>query len=181
MIPIVILAIQDESDREYMTHLYENYKNLMYSEILKISPNSQYKEDILNDSLVKLIGKVELLRALDRSRLVNYIITTVRNTAIDSFRKSDKYINFEYDFDTEMGTDEDLVERAVLGKMRIEQFTQLWHTLDEGTREILEDKYILELSDRKIAENLGIKPASVRMKLARARASAYKQLEKQMN
>lgn len=181
MIPIVILAIQDESDREYMTLIYEGYKNLMYSEILKVSPNNQHKDDILNDSLVKLIGKIDLLRTLDRSRLVNYIITTVRNTAIDTFRKSDKCADCEYDFDTEVGTDEDFVERAVLGKMRIEQFTQLWPTLDAGTREILEDKYILELSDSEIAESLGIKPASVRMKLARARASAYKQLEKQMN
>ena len=36
MIPYVILAIEDESDREYMTALYIEYHRLMYSEIKKL-------------------------------------------------------------------------------------------------------------------------------------------------
>ena len=36
MIPSIILAIEDDDDREFMTGLYKQYQRLMYREILKV-------------------------------------------------------------------------------------------------------------------------------------------------
>jgi RNA polymerase sigma-70 factor (ECF subfamily) len=56
----------------------------------------------------------------------------------------------------------------------------MWPSLDETTRAILEKKYVLGQDDREIAQSLGIKPASVRMTLTRARSAAYEQLKAYM-
>lgn len=177
-IPAVILTIEDESDREFMTRLYENYKRLMFSEISKVSSVCSDREDILNDSLVKLIGKINLLRSFDRKRLVNYIITTVRNTTIDYCRR-DAHFSLN-DFAADVGDtpcDNGFVEDTVLDRISIEEFHKLWPMLNGATREILEKKYILGQSDSEIAQSLGIKASSVRMNLSRARKSAYEQLK----
>ena len=50
----------------------------------------------------------------------------------------------------------------------------------EKTRQLLEDKYVLNMSDAEIASALGVKSSSVRMLLTRARSKARKAIEKKM-
>ena len=57
---------------------------------------------------------------------------------------------------------------------------RVWPQLDSRTRQLLEDKYVLNMSDAEIASALGVKPSSVRMLLTRARSKARKAIEKKM-
>ena len=50
-----------------------------------------------------------------------------------------------------------------------ETLRRAWSRLDDGSRDLLAGKYILEKSDDEIAEELGCASGSVRMKLTRAR------------
>ena len=52
---------------------------------------------------------------------------------------------------------------------RRETLRRAWSRLDDGSRDLLAGKYILEKSDDEIAEELGCASGSVRMKLTRAR------------
>ena len=45
MIPACILAIEDESDREFMTSLFLQYEKLMYSTIRKVTQDSWLVDD----------------------------------------------------------------------------------------------------------------------------------------
>ena len=47
MIPACILAIENDSDREYMTWLFVRYEKLMYSTIYKILGKPWSTEDTL--------------------------------------------------------------------------------------------------------------------------------------
>ena len=58
MIPICILAIEDDSDREFMSWLYQQYHRLMYWEIYDLLHDQWATEDILQNSLIKLINKI---------------------------------------------------------------------------------------------------------------------------
>ena len=55
MIPSIILAIEDDDDREFMTWLYKQYQRLMYREILKIVQETWDVDDIMQS----LFGKVD--------------------------------------------------------------------------------------------------------------------------
>lgn len=81
IIPYIILAIEDDGDREFMAWLYIQYQSLLYSEIIRIVQSSTDAEDVLHTVIEKLIDKVGFLRKLDRRGLVNYIITAAKNTA----------------------------------------------------------------------------------------------------
>ena len=47
MFPIIILAIENEDDREFMMQLYTQYRALLYSEIYKIVQNEWDADDVL--------------------------------------------------------------------------------------------------------------------------------------
>lgn len=79
MLPVVILAIEDESDRAFMTQIYLDHERIMYAEMLKMSDNRGIMDDVFQESLIRLIDKIDVLRRLDERKRVNYIITTVRN------------------------------------------------------------------------------------------------------
>ena len=175
MIPYVILAIEDEIDREYMTSLYIEYHRLMYSEIKKLLSDKEAIEDVLQSTLVKLIDKISLLRRFDRTHLVNYIIVSCRNTARNELRYRSRHPAFSFDeaFD---GSEPDSafapIEEQILHTDSLARLAQVWDKLDERNRYLLEARYILEKTDADIAADLGIQPKSVRMALTRARKVA---------
>ena len=49
MIPYCIAAIQDESDREFMTRVFLQYQRLMYQRILLIVNNKWDADDVLQE------------------------------------------------------------------------------------------------------------------------------------
>ncbi len=71
------------------------------------------------------------------------------------------------------------LEEAALRRLDYQALARVWPRLPEEDRLALEAKYILQLDDREIARRLGVKPASVRMRLTRARRRALKEMEKE--
>jgi len=68
------------------------------------------------------------------------------------------------------------MEDMLISIEEIEELAQRWPQLDDRSKYLLEGKYILCKSDETMAEELSIKPASVRMALTRARQCAYRLL-----
>ena len=65
-----------------------------------------------------------------------------------------------------------LDERIMLAEQK-ECLMQIWSSLPEEDRLLLEGKYILGYTDAELADMLGCKKSSVRMKLTRARRRAF--------
>ena len=78
MLPIIILTIEDDDDREFMTNIYLKYDRLMFSEAYKITRHCQDTEDVMHTAIVKLIDKIPLLRTFDQKRLAYYLIRTAK-------------------------------------------------------------------------------------------------------
>ena len=57
MIPIIILAIENDDDREFMTALYMQYHSLMYKLIFDIVKSPWDTEDILQEVLWEQLSK----------------------------------------------------------------------------------------------------------------------------
>ncbi|MGI6027926.1 MAG: RNA polymerase sigma factor [Candidatus Heteroscillospira sp.] len=160
------------SDQEFILELYNNFGRLMFATAKKYTSNNSVCEDIIQDSLVKLIGKVSLLRKFDRCVLTSYIVSTVRNTSINHLRRKaleqkimNPYIELsDADEASPLPTDE------IISSMEDHEIlSAAWNSLDEDDRFLLEGKYFLDYSDSELAEMLSCKPVSIRMKLTRAR------------
>ena len=75
MIPICILAIEDEDDRAFMENLYMSYQRLMYSTIKRIVRDDWAAEDVMQSALVKLIDKIPLLKSRTDVQRISYVVT----------------------------------------------------------------------------------------------------------
>ena len=172
MIPFVVATIEEMDDRDFMESLYYSYQRLMYSEIRKILHNSWDVEDVLQNVMLKLINKLPLLRSLGRDQLVNYIISTARNTALNYVRDKKRVTQFAFDESID-SLDASRMSHTALERLELIEMMQAvgeaWAQLDEKYKRVLEMKYILELSNEEIAKEFDIGPNSVRMLLTRAR------------
>ena len=172
MIPSIILAIEDDDDREFMTWLYKQYQRLMYREILKIVQETWDVDDIMQSLLVKLIGQIALLKTLDRQHLIDYLVTAARNTALN-FRRDNKAKYFE-ELTDEQPSPED-TEDELIRKEDLYRLADVWNTLDEKTQYLLRARYILNKSGKEIAADLKMSPDNVRMAIVRAKRKAKRQ------
>lgn len=64
MIPIVIMAIEDESDRDYITGLFLKNERGMYAMALKIVKEHHTACDMVSESCLKMIEKIGYLREI---------------------------------------------------------------------------------------------------------------------
>lgn len=169
MLPLIIMAIEDEDDKAFMTWLYLQYRRLIYSEIWKIIGDRDEAEDLLQTVVEKLIGKLPLLRELERDKLVNYIISAAKNTAYNYLRGRKPEVPWE---EQEESLPASAPEEQVIAQEDLLALARVWPELDERTRYLLTAKYILKKSGREIAGDLNMPPDNVRMALARARRRA---------
>lgn len=184
MIPYCILTIEDDSDRAFMEALYRNYKRLMFSTIFEITKNNWNTEDIMHLSIIKLISKISLLRGMGEKQLIGYITSTCRNETSNYLsRNHGKKIELPFDEDIDISDPEHdghEFEVALIKEEELGCLARIWPKLDERTRYLLEGYYILGKSMSELGKELGVKPDSVRMAMTRARKSAYKLLEKEL-
>ena len=175
MLPLVIMAIEDEDDKAFMTWLYLQYRRLIYSEVRKIVGNTDEAEDLLQSVVEKLIEKLPLLRAMEQSKLVNYIISTAKNTAYNSLRGKDRGILWEEQ--EALADPAPTPEDQIIAQEDLYRLARVWIDLDKKTQYLLSAKYILKKSGKEIASDLNMPPDNVRMALVRARRKARQAME----
>ena len=178
MLPLVIMAIEDEDDKAFMTWLYLQYRRLIYSEVRKIIGNTDEVEDLLQSVVEKLIEKLSLLRGMEQNKLVNYIISTAKNTAYNSLRGKEQEILWEDQ--EELADPAPMPEEHILAQEDLYRLARVWLDLDKKTQYLLSAKYILKKSGKEIASDLNMPPDNVRMALVRARRKARQAMEQKL-
>ena len=101
MLPVIISTLDDPQDRNFIMQLYLEYEKLLFSTAWKFTSSHHDAEEIVQDSLERLIRKTSVLRQLERCTLVAYIVSTVRNTAINHLRKAGRIKLAETDIDSD--------------------------------------------------------------------------------
>ncbi|MDL2205360.1 sigma-70 family RNA polymerase sigma factor [Eubacteriales bacterium OttesenSCG-928-N13] len=176
VIPQIILAMDNPDDRAFMEQLYRTYRPLMFRIAIGILKSHHDAEDAINDACVRLIPKVEELQEKNDYNLKFYIMSTIRNTAINKAVKRNR--NSKYSFlegDSKIldlvpggeAADRPLIREAELGAL-VEALSEM----PANELNLLRMKYLDELPDLQIADTLGVKPASIRMYLTRAKRRA---------
>ena len=179
MIPYCILVIEDDADRDFMSSLFIEYQRLLYKEIYDILRNPWNTEDVLQETLVKLIERIPELRKEEQPTLISYITAAARHTAYNFLRSQKKSTQLSMEDYLDQAASQDewrQIETHLIQKEEIDKLVQNWPQLDSRSKYLLEGRYILGKSDEILAEELSIKPSSVRMALTRARQCAYRLL-----
>lgn len=178
------IAGLNDDDRAFMLDLYKNYYSLARKTIFSITHENKDIEDLVNDSFIKLIGKIPLIRTLDCCKITSYVVYTIRSVAINYIKHKKvehKHLYYSENSDLANGTFifEDDSEARLIRREEMDLLRDAISMLPVKEKDLLYFKYILEMKDNDIAEILGIAPNSVRQYLTRARRNAKKLMEKE--
>lgn len=180
MLPIIISSIESPQDRDLVTEFYLTYKDRLYSEALKYLHTPEDAEDMVNETLAKIIDKMDVFRDLNPYQRIVYAVTAVRNISYNLSNRNNLFSMVSFDtLEVELPQESIVLpETAVVRKLFNEQIWQVWSALQTDERMILEQKYILRWTDEELSKYLGIQTQSVRMRLTRAKRSILKQLKR---
>ncbi len=174
-------AAGNGSDREFMLGLYQEYRGLMFSTAEKFISDPDEREDVVQDSLERLLRHADALRWKERPVQAAYVVQTVRNTAINHLRRRDlerRHMSFAGEDDGLPEPDAPTLEELMDIRERGAHMREILAELSETDRLLLTGKYILGYGDAELAAELGVKTDSIRMMLTRARRRVISAIRK---
>lgn len=173
---VFTVSAGDTNGKAFMKDLYKKYSRLMYATVLRMFPDCQDCEDIVQDAVESLCKKVHTLMGLPAPALPVYIVYTVKNRARNFKRHQtvvDRHIIPMANPSLERLEAPDPPPEARLElEEQVNALYEVWPRLPEQDRELLYRKYVLRQDNEELAEFLHCKPDSVRMRLTRAKRKA---------
>ena len=165
-VPLVILRMEDENDRQFVTDLYLKYKLNMFYTARRIVKDPHIAEDMVQESCIAIINNLEKIKAVEVCRRRSYIVSMVKNISINYVVKRDRQSKYSFTADDEilaqqLDPDSDIEERLIRN-CDISTIKSALLTLSEKDQAILRMKYFDDLRDGDIASYLNIKTNSVR-------------------
>lgn len=160
-------------EAEFFRRFYEEYKGFIFYMANRFTTDKSDCEDVVQDSILRLLSNVRILMELNHPKTVKYIALTVKSTFLDHQRKV--LAAKEVDLDEEKLAA--LLERTCLtadteqARTRLDVY-QLKQALSRRDWLVLEGKYILGYSQEELSELVGVSADSIRMILHRARKHA---------
>lgn len=178
--PIAIMMITNDADRHFIENLYLENAGAMYLMAYRIAKDDPAACDIVSEACIRMIEKIDYLHEIDSGKLTPYILSIVRNTALQNLRKQRTEQAYLEKSDlirpeTEAGSEAD---DAILSEAEIREVQAAWTRISEKSRELLRMKYLEQLGDMEIAAELHVAKNSVREYLTRARRELKEELKK---
>jgi len=163
----------DEDDCLFMETLFAEYQNLMFRQAFKYFDNQSDVEDVVQQSLLKLIRYLPTIKNLKRNTLAFYIVNVIRSCSMDIYRKrkierETNFSDFFEGFEENVVDDVDfdcLMEIAVSS----EEIAKAILRLPEKDQFVLNAKYLMGWSDAEISSTLNMNKVTVRTRLYRAK------------
>ena len=168
-----IIPIKD-SDQVLIQKLYQDHKGLMIYTASKYTDNLSDREDIVQETLYRLMKNISALRDIPCCNLKRYIVLTVRSVFLDMQKKRSGGVALSLEEEKL----EAVLRRELLQEDDISELSaklDVWRLkkeLPERDWVLLEGKYMRELPDELLGPMIGVSGDSVRMLLSRARKKA---------
>ena len=176
MLPVFIMAIENDDDRTFVAELYARCQPAMQRRALSILKNESDAEEAVHEAILRVIRHLEKVRMIPRDEVLYYLVTVTETASIDLYRKRQREsratIGNENDW-AEHLTDDNTAEQAML---RLEQrellercLRECLKTLPQREIDLLNYYYILELPYKEIARLTGLTAENARMIVCRAK------------
>lgn len=155
-------------DKAFFQGFYETYKGFLFYAARQYAPDDC--EDIVQDSIVRLMGNVDRLRELSPGSTAKYIALTVRSAYLDAEKRKSR----QQEIPTENSILEVLIAQDPMpsGQPSSAVLMELKQSLSAKDWLLLEGKYIQGYSQEELGRLIGVSPDSIRMILHRARRKA---------
>lgn len=173
MLPAVILAISSQEERTFMAELYMKHHRLMRYTARRYMHVDADVEDVVSDAVVALHGRIDTLRTLEEKALRAYIVTAVRNTALNALivqRRARERTAPDGEAALNAVSDRVNVEAQVQLEDELRLVLDAIHALPQKEQDVLWLRFACSSTNEEIAQATGLAPESIRKYLSRARA-----------
>ena len=179
MLTAVIAAIENEDDRSLIESLYTDYYVLMLHKAQSMVRDRQAAEDVVEAVMLRLIDRIELLKGCNRASVRSYLVTCVRNEAIDRMRREKKTQSLD---DAEerlrkLPDESPQLETSLIREEQIQAVVKALEALDDRERLALRMKYYDRMTEGEIARLFGMSRSGIRNVIDRARRHVEAQLQ----
>ena len=179
MLTAVIAAIENEDDRSLIESLYADYYVLMLHKAQSMVRDRQAAEDVVESVMLRLIDRIELLRGCNRASVRSYLVTCVRNEAIDRMRREKKTQSLD---DAEerlrkLPDESPQLDTSLIREEQIQAVIKALEALDDRERLALRMKYYDRMTEGEIARLFGMSRSGIRNVIDRARRHVEAQLQ----
>ena len=154
----------------FLAAFYEEYRGYLYYTARKFTDSPQDCEDIIQDTMVRLLRNEENLRQLQGNQAATYLYLTVRSVFADRQSRVREQAAEDHVLELAQVSREDgRTEDGLNAKWDAQILKQ---QLPQRDWQMLELKYIAGYSDQEIAAEMGCNAGSVRTLLSRVRRRA---------
>lgn len=158
------------ADDGFLAAFYEEYRGYLYYTARKFTDSPQDQEDIIQDTMVRLLRNEENLRQLRGNQAATYLYLTVRSVFADRQSRVREQAAEDHVLElAQVSREADQSEDGLNAKWDAQILKQ---QLPQRDWQMLELKYIAGYSDQEIAAEMGCNAGSVRTLLSRVRRRA---------
>lgn len=161
----------DDDEQLYMHHLCERYAPLLRSLSARYTSNYEEQNDLIQDTLLRLMAYVEVLRDMNPYKVPSYIALTMKSVFLNKRRREKRDLFKEVPYDDAIPWD---IMRPLPDPYQQLEAKMLLEQLSDHDQLLLKGWYIAGWSAEELAAILGCTKDSIRTKLSRARKRALK-------
>ena len=175
VLPLSILLIENDEDRQFLTEQYLQYRPLMYKIASQFfSDNYAEMEDAVSSAVERLCKKCETLKQVECNKRASYIVSTVRNVCLSRLREIGRQRrNRDYAPDAEVvdsiPSPED-VQGIVFDRVFASDLLDGFPELSEKDKDLIRLRHIDLLGYDIIAQQVGITEIAARTAVSRAKS-----------
>lgn len=179
MLPLFFATIENESDRAFLSRLYEENYDAMVRKARSMLCDDAAAEDVIQDTFLYFAKNLDKIYKVPCSNLPFFVVMCIKRKCLDYIRMQknrSKHVVGSMDDDEthfEQPASGPSTEEQALLKLDAETVQRAFSELPESLKDILRYKYLLDMTDEEIAKSLGVKKPTVRSYLTRARQAVY--------
>lgn len=177
-----ITTIDNDEEKAKLEELYKKYRGLILHIAVQIVKDNHLAEDILSDSVIKIIRHRKKIFELNCYQQRLYIVNIIKTTSLNVLKKNKNNnavtVDDSEDVLTALPDSEDnIVLDEVVAKEGYEAIKQIIKTLPDSLRQVAYLNLICDRSHEEIAGLLGISNAASKMRLTRAKKAMRQALK----
>lgn len=177
MLVFYLSMLDNEEERQTFAAIYEEWKRDFLHVALRITGNQVMAEDAVHNAFIAVIKNKEKLFRLPRCKWRSWIVIVTKNKAIDLMRGEQRNAGLpKEDIPVEAIGCIDISE-LVSGEESYRHLIECVSKLPEQYRIVFQLRYVHELNNKEIAEQLNISPNIIAMQLYRAKKVLREMLE----
>ena len=149
MITMMISAIENDFQREFITEIYKKYYSAMLKKAFSLLDNTEDAEELVQEVFADLIARVDSVMTVEQKKLPAYLMSAVKYCAYDENRKQSRwhFVDIESEEIGHIPDDGPIPEELYLKTEAIAELKSALEKIPEKYKNLLEFKYILGLSD----------------------------------